>query len=248
MRTTDTEAETSEALAAQAAELRAAAEQARGEREAAVALAQQEAARLVAEAQQKAAKLWNRASDADREAEKLEERASYVRRVEQLHAEIPAAERAVVDLAQEADGLREQVEALDGRLAELGAERRDTDGQLAAAAEAGDVDEVVTARTRLAAVDDVTAALQRQRAALTGRLQAIGKPDGDGELNKAAARWQRLQHEHRKFLNKLDPSRPEAQADRLMEDLQFAIEANAGRLQQEQAAANNQRTNLVRTH
>lgn len=246
--TTDTYTETSETLRARAAELRQAAEQARAERETVLTDAQAEADRLIADARQKAGELWKAASEADRAAAKVEERLSYIARREQLDELIPAAEQNALALADEGDRLREQTHALDHRLGELAAERQETSTALAAASNTGDVDQTVETRTRLAALDDVTAALTRQRDGLMARLQAIGEPDGHGEVASALGKYQRLQAEQRRILNALDPSRPEAEADRLTEEFRLVLNANAQRIREEQAAVNNTRTNVVRTH
>jgi chromosome segregation ATPase len=239
MTTTDTE--TSGQLAAQAQELRAQAEQLRAERDAALALAQQEAARLVAEAQQQGSELWRQAAAADSDAKRLEDRFSYLRRAEQLGEEIPAAEQAVLALAQEADSLREQVEALDERLAQLGRERAETDAAALVATEAGDVDEVMAQRARLAALDDVVAALERQRGELQDRLAGIGDGTGRGDLLDALSRLRARQAELRRMQNALYPDSPQAMSDRLAEDLRAGVAAMLT-----PAAPTNQRTNLVR--
>lgn len=235
MTVTEPEAETSETLAAQAQQLRTAAEEARAEQARVLAAAQAEADRLLAEAQRQGGALWKAAADADGAAQQIEERASYVRHAEQLREQVPAAAQVVTGLQGEAEQLAEQVAALDERLGELGAERQQTEAELTGAADAGNVDQAVTARTRLAALDDVTTALRRQRATATARLQAIGDGTGPGELARALARFQGLSAELRRIENILDPDRPEAVADKQFEYLQAVLTANIERMEREQA-------------
>jgi hypothetical protein len=124
-----------------------------------------------------------------------------------------------VALHGEREALPDQIETLGHRLVELSAERTDIAAHLARARAAVDVDEVTAACTRLADLDDVITAVEAQREAGRVRLLAIGAVDGGGQLSHAVQLWQAAQIRRGSgaVLNDLDPTRPEAVADRAAE-------------------------------
>ncbi|WP_042427417.1 hypothetical protein [Streptacidiphilus anmyonensis] len=219
--------ETSANLLAQVQEIRDRAVQLRTEREAVLSAAQAEADRLRAEADRvlqeagsKAGKLSTEAANTERSAEPLEERAFAVQAAEQLADVIPAAEAHVVALYQELETLGETISGLQERIDQRGIEREEIGIELAKARDAGDVDQVVAARNRLSAVDEVTQALDGQKRVADARVVEIGTTEMDGQLAKAAKRVLALQGEQRRVLNWIDPTRPEAQVDELAGRLQ----------------------------
>lgn len=232
--------ETSETVRAQAAELRAQAQQIQAESEAVRAAAQQEATRLREEADQvlaegnaRANKLHGQASTLADSATPIADRAILLEAAEQLATAIPAAEQQVADLYDELDELGGTIASLQERLAQLGIDREDVGVKLGTARDAGDVDEVTRLRTRLAAIDDVTAALEQQKRTADARVVAVGGPDDDRELAQARVLVTRLLQQQRLVLNQLDPDRFEAQVDAAV-GLVHDFLAHQAELQQEQ--------------
>lgn len=219
--------ETSAELRAQVQELRDQAAALRAEQETVLAQAQAEAERLraeadhvLAEAHTRANELRSEASSVEHTAEPVEERAMAVQAAEQLAEAIPAAEARSVALYHELEQLGETISTLQGRIDALGVEREEAGVRLATARDAGDVDEVTRLRTRLGAVDEVTAALEGQKRVADARVVQIGTTEMDAELTKAIKRVLVLRDEQRRVLNYLDPERPEAQVDALTGQLQ----------------------------
>jgi chromosome segregation ATPase len=173
--------------------------------------------------------------DAEGQAAALNERAQQLDVADGLCRQVTEAEQRIVALSAEADRLVAQTVALDQRLVDLGEQREDTAAALVGAREDGDVDDVLALRARLAAIDAVIGVVQGQRQAAQERLAAIGVPDGTGDFADAARAWQDAQAELRRVLNELDPQRPEAIADRLLEDLRLTVAANADRIRNQQA-------------
>ncbi|MFC5910415.1 hypothetical protein [Streptacidiphilus monticola] len=222
--------ESSEQLAAQALEYCETAEHNRQQAQQLRAAAEAEVARTEAN------RLEQEARSRDYDAGKAEERASHLRRAEQLDGEIPAAEQIVLQLQAEASELADQADALAQRLAELGVDREGLNVELGRVRDADDINAVAELRSRIAAVDDVTAALSTQQHAAQGRLAAIGDAEGVGELREALGRFRSLQAELRRIENWLYPDRPEAQLDRLMEHFQGSLEGNLQRISADRAA------------
>lgn len=247
-----TTTETSTELHAQAEQIRAQAAQLRAEGQDVLAQAQAEADRLRAEADRvlvegrnKSARLNGEASNVERSAEPIQQRAMLLQAAEELVTAIPAAEQRVVTLYSEAESLGEQIESLATRLDKLGEDREEIAVELAKARQVGDVDGVVTARTRMQAVDEVVTELTGQQRAAQERVIAIGAPDDGAELGKAAELVVRMHAQQRAVLNQLDPTRPEAVADALLEQLQEFASAQV-ELAQEQKNQPARRTTVIR--
>lgn len=232
--------ETSAELRAQVHELHGQAAQLHAEGQDVLAQAQQEAERLRAEADRVLAEGRNKANDLTRQAgniqlaaEPIEQRAVLLEAAEMLETAIPAAEQQVADLYDELDELGGTIASLQERLAQLGIDREDVGVKLGTARDAGDVDEVTRLRTRLAAIDDVTAALEQQKRTADARVVAVGGPDDDRELAQARVLVTRLLQQQRLVLNQLDPDRFEAQVDAAV-GLVHDFLAHQAELQQEQ--------------
>lgn len=211
----ETPAARAELMRGEAAGRRTGAHQARAEAGTLVEAARAQAARLVADAEAQARQLDAEACAADRQAAALEETAGRWAAVDELGGRAREADERALLLAAEAEDVTAQDEALARRVAELGEEREETTRRLAAAREAGDVDQVGSLRARLAAVDEVAGVLAGQRGPLQARLQAIGTADGIGELAGELKTAARLRGEQRRLLNELQPDRIEALADEL---------------------------------
>lgn len=233
--------ESSAGLRAQVQELRDQAAQLRAAQETTFAGAQAEADRLRAEAESvltegrnKAARLMAEAANAERSAEPVEKRAVLLEAAEMLETAIPAAEARVVELYGEAEELGETITSLTTRLTKLGEDREEIAVELAAARQAGDVDGVVAARTRIAAVDEVVTELTSQQRAAQERVVAIGAPDDDRELGKAAELVVKMRTQQRQVLNELHPDRAEAQIDAALQQFADCIEVQYGPFQEQQ--------------
>lgn len=231
----DIAAETAASVREDAAQHRARATAARAEAEALLQAATEQAERLVAEARTRAGQLNQDAARADHAAGPLEERATYLHHADQLREQIPDAAQAVTLLVEEADRLAGQIDGLSARLGELGDDRESVGMQLATAAEGGDVDAVTALRTRMAALDEVVAALSRQQQTAEERLLAIGDDESGGEYARATQALAGLRAQLRRAMNWLDPARPEAVQDRLLEELAVAIAGNQERIAEERA-------------
>ena len=244
--------ETSEQLRAQAQEIRDRAEALRTEQRTVLAVGQQEADRLhaegdrvLAETRNEANRLMNEAARTDREAEPIRERAVLQQAAEDIVEAIPAVESRITDLYAEIETLAATITGLSGRLEDLGVDREDLGVQLAGAREAGDVDGVVAARARMTAVDEVAAALENQKRVAEQRVVAIGAPDGDGELGQAERLVVGLRTQQRQVLNQLDPERPEAQADALVQQITEFAHAQHDRLREQQNPAVRRTTTII---
>lgn len=221
---------TPDELRRQAAQDRTEAEHARAAADAIVTTARAQAARLVADAEQQARDLATKARAAEQRAARLEDRAQYRQHANALEQQAGNAEQTARELAAEASDINAQAEARAQRLADLGGQREEVTVRLAAAREAGDVAAVSAARAELAGVDEVVAVLDGQQRTARERLDIIGAPDGGGELARTLAQAQTARVELRRILNILDPDRPEAQADRLLDGFRGAFEAQVGLL------------------
>lgn len=229
--------ETAAGLRAQAQALHDRAAQLRAEEAAVLAAGQQEADRLhaegdrvLAEARNEANRLMSEATNTDRSADPVEQRALLLQAAEDIAEAIPAVESRAGDLYAEIETLGSTITGLRGRLDELGVDREEAGVQLAGAREAGDVDGVVAARARMTAIDEVTASLESQKRAAEQRVVAIGAPDGDGELGQAERLVVGLRGQQRQVFNQLYPDRLEAQADALVQQLTQCVNAQYDQL------------------
>ena len=89
----------------------------------------------------------------------------------------------------------------------------------------------------MVAVDEVVSALTGQQQAALERLEAVGDARSGGEYAHAVQLLNSLHSELRKVENVLDPARPEAVQDRLLENLQEALAGNLQRIAEEQDPA-----------
>lgn len=190
----------------------------RAEAETLMARAREEAARIIGEAEASARPLTNAADVAEREAAALAGRAQRLDRAAGFAAQAEASAARVSALEAERDDLAAKQADLGRRLAELAAERRGKETDLAAARDNGDLDLITTLRTRLDAIADLEGTLQARQARLAVRLGAIG----DGEVGpvwpqKELAEAPRVagidQRRVRASLNEAQPERQEAVAD-----------------------------------
>jgi len=228
-------------LFAKAAELRAGIVAARAEADAMLSTARAQAAKLVADAEARARELTSTASATEGEATKAHTRASGFAHAHLLRGTITEADRQAAELTAETETLTAKADGITGRLDELGVQREDTGVQLAAAREAGDIDQVAELRRRLDATDEVVTVLTGQREVPLARRVAITAV-GSGELAQVRQRAKVAQAELREVLNILDPERPEAQQDRFLRGLELmAVDVAA-----KQAEPSGRRSDQVR--
>lgn len=203
----------------------------------AVAAARGRAQQLVTEAEQQARQVEAEAREQERRAEQDRVRAAIVAAVNDAKDQVAAAEALVAALAAEQEKTAAAIANLDQRLGELAKQRAATTATLTEARTAGDVDAVLAARQRLAALDDVTTTQTEQRRTTQARLDAIGVPDGAGELNAALQDHQRAETDLRAAQNEAQPNRPEAQLDRAVAELRACVAAYMDQYRADQTAA-----------
>ncbi len=191
---------------ARAAEIRATADRALAE-------ARTQAAALIADAEREHQAARRPAADADREAERLTERAQFLEHAAALGERAADAGERADRLQAEHDSLTADLAAIDATLAGHEHTRTEIAAQITAAADAGDLDALVTLRGRRSALDDIVTAAQARRARAAARLDALGEPDGRGELRHALDAEREFAAEQRAILNRLFPDRPEAILD-----------------------------------
>jgi hypothetical protein len=225
------------------------AERDRAEAEELLARARAEADRIIGEAEAAASPLSAAAAIAGKEAAELAERVQGLGRAAAATVNAVAAEARVTALEDEREDLSGKHAALAGRLAELAAEARELAPQLAAALEAGALDEMSSLRNRMDSIRDVEGALRAQQAPILGRLAAIG--DGElspiwpqKELYQARQDASHAQRSARDALNMAFPDRAEAVADRLVAERR---EAERYRFEFRDAEAARQRAMEPRT-
>lgn len=219
-------------FAGQAAAVRAEAEQltteaatTRTEAEAHAQAVRAEVQRMIAEAEQQTRTSIKEASALERLAQDLAAVAQYLTHADELQAQVDASEQRAADLVDEADGLGDQVEDLERRLAVLGVQREDTTAALTTAREAGDAEEVTALRGRLAGIDEVVTVLDGRAQAARTAINAIGEMPGAGTLAAAYGQAKNARAQLRKTLNILDPERFEAVQDRLLDLLGDSVAA-----------------------
>lgn len=230
-------------FAAQAAQLRLEAGQARdlatanrGQAQQAMAAARTQAAGIVVRAEAGARELGADADASEQEAHRLEERAQLLTHAAALQASADEHARTAAELQAEREHLAEVLAGLNCRLTELDGEQQGLTAQLSAARQNAEVDLIASLRGKLEAVQDATAALDGQRKTAQARSDAIG--DGSeafpGELSRATGAAQAVLARLRKVLNILDPERPEAVHDRTWGEITAMIQAQQERIAEEQ--------------
>jgi hypothetical protein len=187
----------------------------RAEADVLVDTARAQAAKLVADAEARVRELTSTTHATEIEASNAHTRASGFARAHTLRGTIAEADRQADALVDEAEALTARAEQITVRLDGLGEQREDTGVQLAAAREAGNVDQVAELRRRLEAVDEVVTVLTAQREVPLARRRAI-TADASGELAQVRRRAAQAETELRQTLNTLDPTRPEARQDWMM--------------------------------
>lgn len=192
-----------------------------------LAAARAEAERIIGEAEAAARPLAEAAALAGREAAGLAERARQLGYAAALAVKAEAQQAAVRALEDERDELTAKAADLGRRLAELDAERRAAETELAAAREDADLERMTSLRNRTGSIGDLADTLRAQRAPLLARLDAIG----DGEMSpvwpqKPLAEARRVADSRsvRDALNWIFPDRPEAVHDRDREELRRIFE------------------------
>ena len=165
----------------------------------------EQANRIIAEAQAEARALTTEAVRVDRDADKVEERASLVDHAAALGKRAEDAEKHLADLIAETGRLGNELDSLNERVADLQESAATLNAGIKAAVGAEDVEEVVALRARLQATEEVAAEVQRRRAVVAQRLAAIG-PDGQ-ERARAGAAVSGARAQYEKALDRLDPTR-----------------------------------------
>jgi hypothetical protein len=165
-------------------------------------------------------------------AAEIEARARSLAAVPGLEAQAAAADAKGEAFTAERAELLERVAGLDRRAEIHRAEQEQLRGQLAAALEAGDIDAVTAANSRIAALGAVLETLGRQRKEAQGRATAAGT-----EATAAHGNADRIRADIRRRLNHAYPSRPEAVYDRGEAEFVAAADASAERRASEQRGA-----------
>jgi hypothetical protein len=228
-----------------AAESRERASRIRDDAQNRLAAAEQEAARLVSEGRADLLASGAEATAADGEAAGLEARARSLAVAGAERASAEQADQRVHDLEAERARLGAAAAEAAARLGQLDAERRDAEGQLAAARARGDVEAIAAARGRIGGIDD-PAWLEAQQAAAQDRLAAIGDGGDIGDLAEARGTASRHHQAVRVILNDLWPDRPEAVRDRALAELRGALTGNLQRIAEVADAPEPRRNVIVR--
>ncbi|HEX3962399.1 MAG TPA: hypothetical protein VHZ03_38190 [Trebonia sp.] len=184
--------------------------------------ARAEAARIIAEAEAKACPLTETATAGAKRAAQLAERSARLRKAAQVAVTAEKAQAAFQALKDERDELGAKHAELGQRRTVLGTERRDLETRLAAAREAGDLDTMTTVKARVAAIEDLNAALQARQAPMQQKMAELGTGDENFSthpalktlppLAKARDEASRRRTEASHALNTAMPDRPEAVA------------------------------------
>ena len=198
------------------------------------------------------AKAVSSAAGAERTAKEhrvsdLEERARLNSHAGQLRDQAEEAGQRAAELDAERERLEQKIEGFDGRLAELQAEGQQVAAELAAARDAADLDAMTSLRNRADSIADLVLTFDGLREAAQHRAGQVGDGTASvpGELSDAREAGSVARGALREALNRLDPERPEARHDAVMEEVLGAIEGNRARLEAERKAAGQPRRTVM---
>jgi hypothetical protein len=240
-----TDSATAEDLAAlaarmrqQAADGREFAEAERARCQAHMAAVREKTMAMIADAEAEVREPGNVADRREHEAHDLAERAGRVDNAAAIAAKVEASEARVRALEDERDELSAKQGGLSAHVAELLAQTREIEPQLAAALEAGDLELIASLRATLDSIAALVRDRREQQAPILARLDALG----DGEMSpiwpqKELAEARRVVNriEVRRALNHAQPDRPEAVADAKRDYEQLMDRMTSDRLATERA-------------